>query len=91
MRSNHRFISLNGTWKLQGRKELPGNGISSANWDHAELSMTAAVPGNLELELEKAGVVPELVVGRNAEQLRPYEFFEWLYECEFESDSSHKH
>ena len=87
MRANHRFISLNGTWKLQGRKELPGKDIS-ANWEYAEFSTTATVPGNLELELEKAGVVPELFVGRNAEQLRPYEFFEWLYEYEFEYDDS---
>lgn len=87
MRANHRFISLNGTWKLQGRKELPGKDIS-ANWEYAEFSTSATVPGNLELELEKAGVVPELFVGRNAEQLRPYEFFEWLYEYEFEYDDS---
>ena len=52
MRANHRFISLNGTWKLQGRKELPGKDIS-ANWDYAEFSTSATVPGNLELELEK--------------------------------------
>ena len=53
MRANHRFISLNGTWKLQGRKELPGKDIS-ANWEYAEFSTSATVPGNLELELEKS-------------------------------------
>ncbi len=77
-------ISLNGIWTLSGRREKC-NAAPCASFDECDFSFKdAAVPGNIELELEKNGFVPEIQMGRNAEKLRPYEFYEFLFEKDFE-------
>lgn len=43
----------------------------------------AAVPGNVELDLTAAGVLPELFQGNHIHRLREYERHEWWYETEF--------
>ena len=41
------------------------------------------MPGNVELDLERAGVLPEIFYGSNIRLLRPYEFYEWWYSRDF--------
>ena len=45
--------------------------------------MSATVPGNCELDLVNAGILPPLEVGLNVLKLRPYEAYQWLYTKEF--------
>ena len=71
---------LNGEWKLQGRSERIGG-----DW----LQLTATVPGCAQLELAKAGILPEdLFMGENMRLLQPYEEWEWKYEREFDGPKS---
>ena len=68
-------IDLNGEWRLTGMGKEPVGPLS------------ATVPGNIELELVKAGLVGDPFVGSNESQLRPYEFYDWRFEREFEVPS----
>ncbi len=42
------------------------------------------VPGNVELDLQHAGVIPEPFYAGNIRRLRPFEFYEWWYTREFD-------
>ncbi len=48
-------------------------------------SIPAKVPGNVEIDLMNAGILPDIYFGNNIKQLRPYEFYGWIYEKEFEA------
>jgi beta-mannosidase len=80
-------ISLNGKWRLyyfpQGKyevkhpEELPMK---------LKKSIEAVVPGNVELDLSRAGELPEdLFFGDNINKLKTYELYEWWYVKEFET------
>ncbi len=82
-------IKLDGEWKLtyfpQGVHAVAGpRDLASVE----EPAIPAAVPGNVELDLQRAGVIPEPYYGTNIRQLRPYEFYEWWYEREFDAPAS---
>ena len=73
-----RQIDLCGNWKLWGRNEE----------DHGECipEMTATVPGCAQLELSKAGILPEdLYMGNNIISTEKYEVYEWWYERRFDA------
>ncbi|PJB28341.1 glycoside hydrolase family 2, partial [Candidatus Desantisbacteria bacterium CG_4_9_14_3_um_filter_50_7] len=78
-------ISLDGTWELTYFPE----GKFSVK-DPGELSgikaktVSAKVPGNVELDLARAGEIPDPFYGGNIFKLRPYEFYEWWYTRSFE-------
>ena len=76
-------IDLNGTWRLEGRMEKQPS-APSATFEDAAFSIDASVPGNIEIALENAGIVPEIFYADNAKKLRPYEFYEWVYSTDFE-------
>ncbi|MHB1295505.1 MAG: glycoside hydrolase family 2 protein [Anaerolineae bacterium] len=71
-------ISLDGAWQLIGFPEaerrvahpdaLPAQG---------GVRVPAQVPGNVELDLQSAGVLPDPFYGANIRLLRPYEYYEW--------------
>ena len=42
-------------------------------------TVPARVPGNVELDLERAGRLPDPFVGENIHRLRAYESCDWLY------------
>jgi beta-mannosidase len=44
----------------------------------------ASVPGNAELDLVGAGLLPDPYLGNNVQGLRPYEFVDWTYETAFD-------
>ena len=65
--------ALNGVWRLAYRR--PGE-------DRRELPLDASVPGNVELDLSRAGLLPEdLLFGENILAVRDWENVEWWYSC----------
>ena len=78
-------MKLNGNWNLyyypcyekeiKTVDELKSSGLEP---------ISATVPGNVELDLSRAGVLPEdLFKGMNILQAEKYETYEWWYEREF--------
>ena len=78
-------IALDGQWQLvyfpEGEKTIAHpDELASADLR----VVSAQVPGNVELDLERAGILPEIFYGTNIRLLRPYEFYEWWYTRDFE-------
>ena len=46
-------------------------------------AIPAQVPGNVELDLMRAGELPDIYHGDNIHRLRPLESHEWWYRCSF--------
>lgn len=65
-------LLLNGRWLLRG--------TGAVNVPE----MPAEVPGNIELDLYRNGIIPDPFFGENVDLLRPYEFNNWVYERNFE-------
>jgi beta-mannosidase len=77
-------ILLDGSWQLARFPE--GTKTVSHPDELASAGLTtipAQVPGNVELDLERAGILPEIYYGANIRLLRPYEFYEWWYSRDF--------
>lgn len=77
--------ALNGTWTLYYGKQQSLS--TPQEMLEAGLSrIEAAVPGNVELDLIHAGILPaEIYKGENINRLRNYEDYEWWYQTEFET------
>lgn len=67
-------VSLNGDWMLRHRQSGSG-----AEWE----SLSATVPGNAELDLFAAGVIPDPMIGTNVWGLFEYETHEWIWSRRF--------
>ncbi|MFC5404301.1 glycoside hydrolase family 2 protein [Cohnella soli] len=83
-----RTISLDGLWDLyyfpQGELDIARPaGLQAAGLKPIQ----AAVPGNVELDLCSAGLLPDPYVGENIHLLKKYETFEWWYQREFSVES----
>ena len=71
-------ISLNGKWRLIGRPE--------GNENAEKIEINAIVPGNVQLDLSRAGYLPnDLYMGENILETEKFEGYEWWYETEFEA------
>jgi beta-mannosidase len=79
-------ISLDGEWTLYGfaERDSPVHGPEDLAPQHAA-SCPGEVPGNVELDLVRAGRLPDPFFGNNIEKLRPYELYEWWYQRTFET------
>jgi beta-mannosidase len=77
-------IELNGDWQLAYFPEAE-HAVDGPQGLAAEQSawIAARVPGNVELDLTAAGVIPEPFYADNIRCLRPYETYEWWYRREF--------
>jgi beta-mannosidase len=76
-------ITLNGAWRLWGYPESTSPVRNPADLDAAQ-AIPATVPGNVELDLVRHGVLPEeLYAGDNIHLVRQYESHEWWYQREF--------
>lgn len=81
--------SLNGTWTLyyaeSGKYEIE-NYAEFEKYDIPHIAAT--VPGNVELDLSKAGLLPkDLFMGNSIiEDVRKIETWEWWYKTEFSKD-----
>ena len=78
--------SLNGSWKLsygQFDKNSPQNPdeLKKANWPVIQ----AIVPGNVELDLQLAGIIKNPETGNHIYDLRKYEAYQWWYSRTFET------
>ena len=79
-------ISLNGNWNLQFFPQ-PKHAIYSPE----ELlsvntqQIDATVPGNVELDMLKAGLISDPMIGNNIYSLRKYEGYQWCYTKKFAS------
>ena len=73
-------VDLNGTWELSYFPQ-PDDGAVRRLEDVPEGvgTVSATVPGNCELDLIRAGRLPDAETGLNAQKLRPYEGYQWLY------------
>lgn len=75
-------ISLNGTWKLSGKRE---------QFDEPKINLEGAVPGCVQLDLSRQGFLPEdLFMGENILKAEEYEGWEWWYETEFDAPEEKK-
>ena len=79
------MLSLNGEWTLYYAPET-GETRTDPEWlrSHGE-KIAAQVPGNVELDLFRAGREPDPFYGENIYRFRPYEFFCWQFERDFEA------
>ena len=78
-------LDLNGLWKIRwsdGEKGRPAHALLDAPDEMRYLP--AEVPGELHLDMEKAGLIADPYVGTNALAARWVEEFYWSYRREFE-------
>ena len=66
-------LSLNGIWKLNYCLEGAKN----------KKTIPATVPGNVEIDLMKAGELPDVFFGDNLFKAWQYDHYEWMYEIFF--------
>lgn len=82
---NAESVSLNGTWKLsfwkQGEEILSPEQMASVD----AKTINAEVPGNVEIDLERAGLIEDPMIGANVNKLREYEGYQWCYTKTFPS------
>ena len=71
-------VDLSGKWRLDYWPQ-PEKGAIRTLAIPAHETVEAMVPGNCELDLVRAGRLPEPEVGLNALAFRPYEGYQWLY------------
>ena len=75
-------FDLSGEWKLYavdpGKME-----ITQPSQLKALKPITGSVPGNLELDLTRAGITKDPFIGENGKAYRKYEYFDFWYQREF--------
>lgn len=76
------MINLNGDWKLYPIEKC--GEVTEPNQLHQKKAIKAKVPGNTELDLIEAGLLPaEIFKGENIRQAEKYELYDWWYEKKF--------
>ena len=82
-------IDLNGTWRIDympqemgGVKDYPCTIAELEGWGGG--SLEGKVPGNFELALEEAGILPEIYKGTNILLLQKYESYHVFYSRYFD-------
>ena len=80
-------LPLEGEWRLEYFPQPDTGAVRALPLpdDIDVKSVRATVPGNCELDLVRAGILPNPEVGMNALALRPFEGFQWLYTRAFEA------
>lgn len=78
-------IDLNGSWDLDYFPQPDDGAVRTLPLPQGldVHRVSATVPGNCELDLVRAGVLPPLEVGLNVLKLRAYEGCQWLYSKSF--------
>jgi len=78
-------ISLNGKWKLwyyESEHDIAVTDLAA----NAIPYVDATVPGNVELDLSAAGILPaDLFKGMNITEAEKFETYSWVYETSFET------
>lgn len=79
-------VNLNGKWKLYFYNQLEKD-IKNPLELSGEKRIECTVPGNVELDLSAAGLLPEdLYFGSNMKECEKFETYAWWYEKEFDID-----
>ena len=83
--------SLNGKWDLyfgddDGRIFMNSKEARQAGYQFVQ----AEVPGNVELDLTRAGIEPDPFLSDHVLAFEKYEFCNWLFERQFEADPAQK-
>jgi hypothetical protein len=78
-------VSLNGEWKLSFWKQSEEVRSPEQMSSFAVKTIEANVPGNVEIDLEKAGLIQNPILGANVNLLRKYEGYQWCYSKSFVS------
>ena len=82
-------LSLNGQWKLYCLEEKKGKNPPSGEFpdlSFARYNVVATVPGNCQLDLNRAGYLPDPFFGDNYYQYVALEHCGWVYERFFSID-----
>jgi beta-mannosidase len=79
-------LDLNGTWQLGWADGVRGN-TALAERDAIDPArfMPAEVPGEVHLDLERAGLIEDVRLGNNALRARWVEEYRWIYRKEFDA------
>ncbi len=73
--------------KLDGACKLYAYSVGTAPNLPAEISgeyIPARIPGNVEVDLMNAGLLPDIYVGDNVEKTRAFELYDWWYVKDFD-------
>ncbi|MBQ7770082.1 MAG: hypothetical protein IJ373_02730 [Clostridia bacterium] len=76
--------------KLDGACQLYGYKVGTAPKHPNEISgesIAASIPGNVEIDLMNAGLLPNIYQGVNVEKARAFELYDWWYVKEFDVDA----
>ncbi len=76
--------SLDGSWKLCSFPQNPENIETPVCLKDEGQCIDACVPGNVEIDLMKAGMLPDILKGENIYLLQQYELYEHWYQRKFE-------
>jgi len=79
------MISLNGIWNLYYALEDKSTVNDLSFLRENGTSIDAHVPGNVELDLYRAGMEPDPFYGENIYRFRKYEFYRWQFERDFDA------
>ena len=85
---------MNKTYNLNSSQELNWELYFGLQNEDAPLSpddlskgsfqmIPANIPGNVEIDLEKAGIIKDPMIGNNVYELRKFETYQWWYRCRF--------
>ena len=72
-------FSLDGEWRLDYFPQPDDGAVRDVPLSVPFKTVKAEVPGNCELDLVNAGILPPPELGMNVLKLRPYEGYQWLY------------
>ena len=75
--------SLNGEWRLDYFPQPISGAVRELPLKVPFKTIKASVPGNCELDLVNAGILPPLEIGLNVIEARKYEGHQWLYTKSF--------
>jgi len=78
-------VSLDGVWTLYYALEDNKMTDSLSYLRDCGDAIEAIVPGNVELDLNRAGKEPDPFYGENIYRFRKYEFYRWQFERDFEA------
>ena len=78
-------VSLDGEWTLDYFLQPERGAVRSLPLKVPHKTVKATVPGNCELDLANAGLLPPAEIGLNALAYRPYEEYQWLYTKTFDA------
>ena len=73
-------VSLNGKWSLKFFPQPPAAVMTPEEAAAIDgTTIEATVPGNVEIDLEKAGLIADPMIGNNIYTLRKWEGYQWCF------------